>query len=52
MTLRSMREIPEHDCDTDKQVDTDICKDCGEHAGFCSVCETSECCGAYPYMAD
>lgn len=43
MTLRSM--VGEHECDEDSKVDTDICTECGEHAGFCSQCGLSGCCG-------
>lgn len=39
----------EHECDEDGTPDCDICSDCREHAGFCSVCDTSSCCGAGPY---
>ncbi len=52
MTLRSMRETPEHECDEDQQNDIDICRECGEHAGFCSVCDLSNCCGSYPHMPE
>jgi hypothetical protein len=52
MTLRSMREIEEHECDSEGSSDIDICRGCGEHAGFCSICEVSDCCGEYPYMPE
>lgn len=38
-------ELDTHQCDEDADVDVDICTSCGEHAGFCSECGTSSCCG-------
>jgi len=34
-----------HECDNELAVDFDLCPRCGEHTGFCSVCELSTCCG-------
>lgn len=45
MTLKSMEFFEDHDCDEDAEVDCDICQHCGEHAGFCSTCNLSNCCG-------
>ena len=42
----------EHECDEDGRVDIDICSECGEHAGFCSVCGQSSCCGSGSYQTD
>lgn len=28
--------MTEHECDAEGSVDIDICKGCGDHAGFCS----------------
>lgn len=41
-------DTDEHECDSDGAglQDCDLCRECGEHAGFCSVCRTSDCCGA------
>lgn len=39
------QEVDDHECDTDASVDCDICSRCKEHAGFCSVCGNSDCCG-------
>lgn len=50
MTLRSM--VGEHECDEDSQVDIDICPECGEHAGFCSQCRLSSCCGSGGYQTE
>ena len=51
MTLKSMQVIEDHECDDEKQVDVDICAECGDHSGFCSVCGLSTCCGAgTPYL--
>jgi hypothetical protein len=36
----------EHECDSHAEMDDDICRDCLEHAGFCSECGLSDCCGA------
>jgi hypothetical protein len=35
----------EHECDEKGQEDIDLCRECGEHASFCSVCSGSNCCG-------
>lgn len=45
MPLRSMTVLAEHDCDENAKVDTDLCTECGEHAGFCETCGLSSCCG-------
>lgn len=52
MTLRSMQNSEEHECDDERSPDVDICADCREHASFCSICETSGCCGAWAYFLD
>lgn len=43
---------PEHECDEGGPVDIDLCTGCGEHAGFCSICELSNCCGTRPHVLD
>lgn len=40
-----MTEHEEHECDNDGTVDIDLCSECGEHAGWCSICGLSSCCG-------
>lgn len=52
MTLRSMEVIPEHDCDHDGEVDSDICLGCKDHSTFCSQCGLSACCGVRPVNLD
>ncbi len=42
----------EHECTDSLEVDVDICSECGEHAGFCSICGTSSCCNAKPVHLD
>lgn len=42
----------EHECEFSGEVDCDICRECGEHSGFCEDCGLSECCGAKPYELD
>ncbi len=37
-------EEDDHECDEDGEPDIDICRSCGEHAGFCSECGASSCC--------
>jgi hypothetical protein len=39
------KPLSEHDCEFDADVDCDICPRCKEHTGFCSICNSSECCG-------
>lgn len=38
-------EFEEHECVFDADCDYDICFECGEHTGYCSICGMSECCG-------
>jgi hypothetical protein len=54
MTLKSMTEPTDddHDCDGEGVTDSSLCGGCRDHAGFCSVCELSECCGAHPLSFD
>ena len=52
MTLRSMQNDEMHECDDTARVDIDLCTECGEHAGFCSVCGGSSCCGAGAHDPD
>lgn len=42
----------EHDCNADAEVDIDLCTECGEHSGFCSICGGSQCCGAGAYQPE
>jgi hypothetical protein len=41
----SEQRIDDHECNTDKKMDNDLCEHCGEHAGFCDICGGSDCCG-------
>lgn len=52
--LNKLQEpIVAHECeDFSKQVDSDICKRCGEHTGFCVDCGVSECCGDIEYSME
>lgn len=47
LTPEELKALPddEHECDEDGEPDSDICPRCKEHAGFCSVCGVSGCCG-------
>lgn len=42
-------DTEEHECNEDANMDSDICSSCREHAGFCSECYVSNCCGSPPY---
>jgi predicted RNA-binding Zn-ribbon protein involved in translation (DUF1610 family) len=42
----------QHECDENGHPDIDICRGCKEHAGFCSVCGLSTCCGEPAYRPD
>lgn len=42
----------DHDCNDEYQPDCDICSGCKDHAGFCSICELSTCCGASETSVD
>jgi hypothetical protein len=45
-------ENDEHECDDAGEPDIQICRDCKDHASFCSDCGLSGCCGANPYELD
>ncbi len=39
-------ETDDHECDEDGEIhEYDLCRSCKDHAGFCSVCGLSGCCG-------
>lgn len=41
-----------HECNEAGQPDIDLCPICREHAAFCSICGTSNCCGGGEVSAD